>query len=624
MRAGVVALLVSIGLAAPANAIETVQSLSSSGTAAVALSAPSGGLDVWVGRPGALTQVHVATETTSPVPVAVAARPDGGARVLWSEVLFDYGQVFPDPVGVVRVAEIGADGAVGPVTETLRRSGFLRVRGAVTNERGDLLAAYETDSGHGLISAPADGAVTVAPSPLPEGALLALADDGTAAVARAVDGRVLVAVRPRGGAFGAPREGPPLDAVESFDVAADGTMVVTAGDRWSVRPPGGTFFTPVAEAGAPTLRAAALTNGRALIASPGAAVDVAAGGERTPRTLAGDEPVELLATGESGAALVRRGGGLFSRDGVAPFRGPLAISETGRLTPSLTAAGVVTVWDDAGTVTANGQVLARSPAPAVAGSPPVAVAVARRVTVRGRVARVPVRCQLPVCRGTLRAGHGARARFAATLGHGRLVRVRVPAGARRVRLTVTIGGMRGAIHVRRRLRRDAPARRGCAPPWAAHLLSGDGAQVWQLAAGALVCAPGQAPLRLPQEGIGPYQATSVAVNRGWVAYVVVLAAHAPSTGTVHLVRIDLATGARTEVVVSPNGAAMSHSVERIVLTRSGAIAIAERVAERVRIRLLTGTEDRLLDFAPGIDPASLRAAGDAISWARDGALKQVP
>ena len=102
------------------------------------------------------------------------------------------------------------------------------------------------------------------------------------------------------------------------------------------------------------------------------------------------------------------------------------------------------------------------------------------------------------------------------------------------------------------------------------------------------------------------------------AYDEYTAGHAGLNGTGTVVRVDLITGEETRIVINPYGHFPAQYVQRLRLTDSGVVVIAEGVGRRTRIRRLTGTEARLLDAGPGIDPDSLAVQGDTVTWTRDG------
>lgn len=93
--------------------------------------------------------------------------------------------------------------------------------------------------------------------------------------------------------------------------------------------------------------------------------------------------------------------------------------------------------------------------------------------------------------------------------------------------------------------------------------------------------------------------------------------HYPQTA--QLVTVRLRDGATTteKLFTSDNG-----NVQAVAVTDSGSVALADRVADRVRIRIVEAGGQRLLDTAPGIDPDSLATSGNTVTWTRDGVPQQ--
>lgn len=624
-----------------------VVSVSEAGTAAAAWIASSSRdsygavrILVAVGRPGALgLPVSVAAGTLQPRPgLAVVAQRDGGARVLWSAYRADLREPKPVYTAVLRSVLVASDGRPGPV-EDVAVAYDARV---ATNARGDALAAWTAGSGRvEVASAGAGGAFTRTSVPASDVSttppLTALAANGAAAVA--VSGEVLV--RPPGGSFAAPLRVP--FSIEALSIASDGTVAVGGRgprNRVAVRPPGAGFGGPVLSPDDSEVVVGAVAGGGVVFLprypSVAPAVYDLQAGTSIPaaRELAGWPGGELLlAAGEDGSAVVAgTGPRLWSRPGAGAFAGPLTLTPAARDGLSLSGwpGGVLVGWSDSDEretrVVANGQVLATYPEPRLDPDPQAAVPlrIARRVTVRRRVARVPVRCVGSVCVGTMQAAGGPRARFRLTENGGAVVRVRVPRGARRVVLRLRFeGGLRARR--RRALLRSAPVREHCAAPWARGVAADGDVRLFDQGrpgvegsgSDLVLCAPGTPAQVLASRG-GRFQSFgAVAVSRRWAAATLL---DYPRFGSpsVTLLWRDLLTGATERLVLQPPLTGLGVIPVRLLLADSGAAVLLERVEGQLRVRLVSGTFDRVLDAEPGIDAASLRLDGTSVAWTRDG------
>ncbi len=257
--------------------------------------------------------------------------------------------------------------------------------------------------------------------------------------------------------------------------------------------------------------------------------------------------------------------------------------------------------------------------------------VASRVTVRGQFARVPMRCDdVAECSGTIRVGRRARASFAFGGNQlGGVVRVRVPRGARSVHLRVKFTGeFKGSpgFVARRRLLRGARVQPGCAPAWADVLADEGGTSLWRESRQGYLpvtlCSPSTPSRDFPRvlaDGREGFVAGVGATNLGWAALELVGYGSTGSEGPYEVARVDCATGDVTHIPLAPRQSSYeNYEMMRTVISRAGVVVVADRWMDTVRIRLLSDTEDRILDDLPGTDPASLTLVGESVRWTRDG------
>lgn len=263
----------------------------------------------------------------------------------------------------------------------------------------------------------------------------------------------------------------------------------------------------------------------------------------------------------------------------------------------------------------------------------------RPVRVRGTRALVPVVChhhdppvtRRDVCSGTLTARGGQRVRFRITAGTGRYVRV--PVGRRQRRLGLTLAGLVGgpegdptSLH---RLARG-PDRRPCRVPEWARTIAESGPRRLVAFSGrgrrgsavtrVVVCGGGRARRLLTLPPNATLVGYPAALNRRWAA---IVERHAgDGLGELWLHTIDLKGGTRRARRLDAGiGSALGYESVRplgMLILRAGRIAMLDGVEGRVRVRLIDGAGDRIVDPGPGIDRRSLTGVGDSIEWMRGG------